>query len=457
MYKHLAILLFAIATPAFAQDAPHQKQAREIYAKTIGFRTAAGQGQVPAMVRYLTGILEAGGVAKADIAVLPDKETAALIVRVPGRDRAAKPVLFSAHMDVVDARREDWTRDPFTLVEEEGKFWGRGTHDNKAGVTAMISTILRLKADKHAPRRTLVFAFVGDEETGMVTTKMVADHAWVKGAEFAINTDAGGGGLTPDGKPMIYLVQSAEKTYATFAVEATNAGGHSSRPRKDNAIYDLAHALGRIEAHAFPVMATELTRQYLGAVGGVLPPPAGPAFKAFAADPKNEQAVAAISSDPGFNGTLRTTCVATMLEAGHAENALPQRAKALVNCRIFPGTPVAEVQKTLTDVIANPRMTVTVLEDPQVSPVSEPIPAVMAAITRSIHKRAPGIPVTPYMESGGTDGRVYRTAGIPTFASSGLFIRQDEIFAHGLNERIPVASFYAGLEHIHDLALDLGG
>jgi len=303
----------------------------------------------------------------------------------------------------------------------------------------------------------LVFAFVGDEETSMATTRLVAAHDWVKGAEFAINTDAGGGGLGEDGKPLIYLVQGAEKTYATFELTATNQGGHSSRPRKDNAIYDLAHAITKVEGYTFPVMSNALTRAYIGAVGGVLPGAAGQAMKAFSADPANAQAIAAISTDPSFNGTIRTTCVATMLEAGHAENALPQRAKATVNCRIFPGVAVADVQARLTEVVGNPAIKIVAINNPEASPVSEMRPDVMAAITRSIHKRQPGVPISPYLESGGTDGKVYRIAGIPTFATSGLFIRENEMFAHGLNERLPVKSFYDGLEHIHDLAVDLGG
>lgn len=447
----------ALVAPSFAQDAPHQKQAREIYAKVIGFRTAEGQKQVPAMATYLADTLKAGGVPEADIVTIPNGETVAMIVRVPGSDAAAKPILFNAHMDIVDARPEDWSRDPFTLVEEDGRFWGRGTQDNKAGVTAMVSTILRLKAAKAQPKRTLVFAFVGDEETSMATTRLVAKHDWVKGAEFAINTDAGGGGLSKEGKPQIYLVQGAEKTYATFTLTATNPGGHSSRPRKDNAIYDLMRAVAKVETLTFPVMSNDLTRAYIGAVGGALPGAAGQAMKAFAADPTNAQAIAAISSDPGFNGTIRTTCVTTMLEAGHAENALPQKAVAKVNCRIFPGVPVADVQKTLADAIADPKIAITAINNPEASPISEMRPDVMAAITKSIHKRQPGVPISPYLESGGTDGKVYRIAGIPTFATSGLFIYENEMFAHGLNERIPVKSFYDGLEHIHDLAVDLGG
>jgi carboxypeptidase PM20D1 len=384
-----------------------------------------------------------------------------MLVRVPGSDPAARPILFSAHMDVVDARPEDWQRDPYKLIEENGFFYGRGSVDNKAGVVALATTILRLQAAGLKPRRTLVFAFVGDEETGLDeaagTTRRIAAHPWVTGAEYAINTDAGGGILAPDGKPVIYLVQGAEKTYASYQLLATNQGGHSSRPRADNAIYDLAEAVTRIGKHRFPVMSNALTRAYLGAVGKVTPGAEGEALRAFAANPDDQAAADAIWNDPEFVGTTRTTCVATMLDAGHAENALPQKAAATVNCRIFPGTSAEDVRQALVRVVANPKVAVTVMGAPVVSPVSELRPDIEEAIARSIHKRYPGVPLSPYLESGGTDGMIYRTMGIPTWASSGVFIRPEEMFAHGLDERIPVKSFYDGLDHIYDLAVDLGG
>jgi acetylornithine deacetylase/succinyl-diaminopimelate desuccinylase-like protein len=447
-----------LAPAAAAQERPaHQAQARAIFEKAIGFRTAKGHAQVPAMVKYLEETLRAGGVAAEDIVVLPHEETAAMIVRIPGRDPRARPILFSAHMDVVDARPEDWERDPFKLVEEDGYFFGRGTGDNKAGVTAMVSTILRLKQSKKRPARTLVFGFVGDEETTFGTTRLIAAHDWVKNAEFAINTDAGGGGLAEDGKPLMYVVQGAEKTYATFKLTARNPGGHSSRPRADNAIYDLAEALVRIRAYEFPAMSNALTRSYFGVLGNVLPGAEGEAVRRFAADPTDREAIAALRRSPAQVGTIATTCVATMLSAGHAENALPQRAEATVNCRIFPGVGVDSVKAALTEVVANKDLTVEVTGNPTPSPLSEPRADVMAAIAKSVRARYPGLPVTPYQESGGTDGVIYRGAGIPTFASSGLFFKESDIFFHGLNERVPVKSFYEGIEHIHDLAVTLGG
>ena len=424
-----AAMTAAFAGPAAAQAAADEVKAREIYARVISFRTAAGQKQTPAMVAYLVEVLKAGGVPDADIATLDQEGERALIVRLPGRGQG-RPILFSAHMDVVDARREEWERSPFALIEEGGDFYGRGTMDNKAGVVALVATILRFKAEKMQPARELVFAFVGDEESGMDTTRQIAAHPWVKDAEFAINTDAGGGILDEaSGKPLIYLVQGAEKTFATFDVVVTNPGGHSSRPRRDNAIYQLAHALEKIEAYRFPVMANDLTRAYLGAVGKAQPGPVGEALRAFSADPTDADAADTLAKSPEFVGTTRTTCVATMLEGGHAENALPQTAKAAVNCRIFPGVDPEEVRDALITAIADPGVKVTVRGTPEGSPVSEMRPDVMAAITKAVHADYPGVMVVPYLESGGTDGKVYRKAGIPTFASSGLFYKPSEMFA----------------------------
>jgi acetylornithine deacetylase/succinyl-diaminopimelate desuccinylase-like protein len=450
-------VLAALADALSAQTAPYQQQARQILERLVSFRSAAGQGQMPALARYMEETLKAGGVAASDIVALPFQDTLALLVRVRGRDAAARPILFSSHMDVVDARPEDWQRSPFTLVEEKGMFYGRGTIDNKTGVASLLSTVLRLHADKQQPRRTLVFAFIGDEETAMNTTRSVVAHEWVRDAEFAINTDAGGGSLGDDGRPQIYLVQGAEKTYVDVKLVASNPGGHSSWPRSDNAIYDLARALARIEQYRFPVMSNELTRSYLRAMGEAAGGVEGDALKRFAANPKDSAAADLLWRMPGHVGTTRTTCIATMIEGGHAPNALPQKVTANVNCRVFPGHSIEAVRKGLVEAIADPSISVEMPSNVIVSPVSEPRADVMAAIASTIHARYPGIPVVPYMESGGTDGIVYRNAGIPTWATSGAFIKASDMFAHGLNERIPVASFYAAIDHIHDLAVALGG
>jgi len=460
MFRFIQVAMAAILSvaPANAQTTAQEAAARDVYAHIIGFRTAEGHKQTPAMVAYLTDVLTRGGVPASDITTLDLGEARAMIVRVPGEGHG-RPILFSAHMDVVDARPEEWERNPFELIEENGRFYGRGTTDNKAGVAAMVYTILRMHAEGLRPARDLVFGFVADEETGrMETTKLIAAHPWVRDVEFVINTDAGGGLLDDaSGKPLIFVVQGAEKTYASFDLTVTNPGGHSSRPRADNAIYQLARALLKIEGYRFPVMANDLTRAYLGAVGQAKEGEVGEALRRFAADPSDETAAETLRKSPEFVGTTRTTCVATMLEAGHAENALPQTAKATVNCRIFPGVPVDTVREALVAAVGDADVRFTTRSNPEASPVSEMRPDVMKAIARAVNRHHPGVPVVPYLESGGTDGRVYRIAGIPTFGSSGLFTKPSEMYAHGLNERLPVTSFYEGLDHVYSLAVDLGG
>jgi len=460
MFRFIQVAMAAILSvaPANAQTTAQEAAARDVYGHIIGFRTAEGHKQTPAMVAYLTDVLTRGGVPASDITTLDLGEARAMIVRVPGEGHG-RPILFSAHMDVVDARPEEWERNPFELIEENGRFYGRGTTDNKAGVAAMVYTILRMHAEGLRPARDLVFGFVADEETGrMETTKLIAAHPWVRDVEFVINTDAGGGLLDDaSGKPLIFVVQGAEKTYASFDLTVTNPGGHSSRPRADNAIYQLARALLKIEGYRFPVMANDLTRAYLGAVGQAKEGEVGEALRRFAADPSDETAAETLRKSPEFVGTTRTTCVATMLEAGHAENALPQTAKATVNCRIFPGVPVDTVREALVAAVGDADVRFTTRSNPEASPVSEMRPDVMKAIARAVNRHHPGVPVVPYLESGGTDGRVYRIAGIPTFGSSGLFTKPSEMYAHGLNERLPVTSFYEGLDHVYSLAVDLGG
>ena len=460
MFRFILVAMAAILSvaPANAQTTAQEAAARDVYAHIVEFRTAEGHKQTPAMVAYLTDVLTRGGVPASDITTLDLGEARAMIVRVPGEGHG-RPILFSAHMDVVDARPEEWERNPFELIEENGRFYGRGTTDNKAGVAAMVYTILRMHAEGLRPARDLVFGFVADEETGrMETTKLIAAHPWVRDVEFVINTDAGGGLLDDaSGKPLIFVVQGAEKTYASFDLTVTNPGGHSSRPRADNAIYQLARALLKIEGYRFPVMANDLTRAYLAAVGQAKEGEVGEALRRFAADPSDETAAETLRKSPEFVGTTRTTCVATMLEAGHAENALPQTAKATVNCRIFPGVPVDTVREALVAAVGDADVRFTTRSNPEASPVSEMRPDVMKAIARAVNRHHPGVPVVPYLESGGTDGRVYRIAGIPTFGSSGLFTKPSEMYAHGLNERLPVTSFYEGLDHVYSLAVDLGG
>ncbi|WP_417323251.1 M20/M25/M40 family metallo-hydrolase [Erythrobacter aureus] len=455
----------AAASEASPRDlTEHEQRVHDIYRDIIAFRTAAGHGQMDEMVTYLTDRLAEAGFPDRDLMVTDyDSDgdaTQGLIVRYRGDGSSgAKPIVMLAHMDVVDALPEDWERDPFTLVEEDGYFFGRGTQDNKYGVANLTGTFIRLKKEGWTPRRDLYLVFSGDEETGMVSTR--AQAKWVADnvdPAYVLNSDAGGIGLADDYSPLAQQVQLAEKTYVTFDITATNPGGHSSRPRSDNAIYDLAAALTRISQHRFPVRESALTRSYFAAMGESIPGELGAAMRAFAADPSDADAIDTISANPGFVGTLRTTCVATMLKAGHAENALPQSASAAVNCRVFPGEGVESVKETLETVIGNEAIAVSQRSEATESPMSSLPDEVEAALAKSLTARfGKPIPMIPTMSSGGTDGMHYRALGYETVAIGAGASRPQDIYAHGLNERMRVDAFYDGLDHWSIVLKELAG
>ena len=456
-----ALLALAIAFPctAAAPDAPdaHEARARGIFSKLISYKTSVGLGQVPAMVNYLAAQFRAAGFAETDIHVLPLGETASLVVRYPGDGSGGKPILLMAHMDVVTAKPEDWKRDPFTLIEENGYFYGRGTYDVKDGVATLTSTFLRLKAEGFVPNRDLVIVFSGDEETQMATVQdLVKNHRALIDAEFALNSDGGGGTLGEDGKPLMYSVQAAEKTYASYELTVRNPGGHSSLPRADNAIYELADALKRVQAHRFPVMWNDITLAAFKAAGAATPGELGAAMRRFADNPQDQAASDVLAAVPTEVGRTRTTCVATLLRGGHADNALPQSATATINCRIFPGVAIETVQQALQDV-AGKNVEVAVIGEPTASDASPLRPDVMAAVTRAVHARHPGVPIVPTQESGATDGLYFRAAGIPTYGVGGMFIKDSDAYAHGLDERVPVQGFYDGLEHWYVLLKAIAG
>jgi acetylornithine deacetylase/succinyl-diaminopimelate desuccinylase-like protein len=463
------LLLFLVALHASlwssaAAPAPSsfQVRGREIFAKIISMPTSVGLHQVPAMAEYLAGEFRSGGFPAEDVRVLPLKlpleEVASLVVRYRGDGSGGKPILLLAHMDVVTAKREDWQRDPFVLTEEAGFFFGRGTSDDKQGVAALTATFLRLKAEGFVPRRDLIIYFSGDEETMQASTANVArQHRDLIDAEFALNSDAGGGVLDEQtGQPLIYFLQTAEKTYADFELTARNPGGHSSLPRDDNAIYELVDALSRLRAFRFPVMWNETTRAGLAAAGASTAGEIGDAMRRFAANPADSAAITTLSTSPAQAGMIRTTCVATMLAGGHAPNALPQSATANVNCRIFPGVGVDEVRDTLQK-ISGSQVEVRVVGEPTASDASPLRDDVMAAVTRVVRKRYPGLRVAPQQASGATDGKVFRAIGIPTYGVDGIFMKNSDMFAHGLNERVPVQSFYDSLEFWHALLTVLAG
>ena len=442
---------------AAAPDAV-RAQAREIFAHIVGIESSIGKGNVPLVAKYLAERFKAGGFPDADIHILPLGETASLVVRYRGKAGGGKPIALMAHMDVVTAKRSDWQRDPYTLTEENGFFFGRGTSDVKQEVALLTATFLRLKAEGFVPTRDLIITFSGDEETAQDTARdLVTAHRDLVDAEFAINGD-GGGGVLSEGtaKPLIFYVQGAEKSSAQFLLTTHNPGGHSSQPRSDNAIYDLADALKAVQRYEFPVMWNEWTVGDFKAASKVTEGPIGAAMARFAADPGNVAAAAEISKNPAFIGRIRTTCVATMLAGGHAENALPQSATATINCRIFPGTSAEDVQKTLQGLVG-PKVDVRQGYDPLVSNASPMRADVMRAVAKAVAASDPGAPVVPTQAAYATDGAVFRNAGIPTYGAGGVFVMDSEVFAHGLNERIRVKEFYNGLVYWYVLIKALAG
>ena len=453
----VALALVGLAPSVEAATAESKAEARQIFQDVIAFKTSVGLGQVPAMVDYLTAKFRAAGFPAEDIHVVPLGETAALVVRYRGTGKGGKPILFMAHMDVVTAKPEDWERDPFTLIEENGYFFGRGTLDIKSEVALLSQTFLRLKRAKFVPTRDLILAFTGDEESTMETAKLLAGpHRDLVDAEFALNGDGGGGQLDDaTGAPLVFRVQGAEKSYASYELTTHNAGGHSSQPRPDNAIYDLADALKKLQAYAFPVQWNDWTIGSFQAAAPVTPGPIGEAMARFTANPGDPSAAAVLASEPTLIGRTRTTCVATMLRGGHADNALPQSATAVVNCRIFPGTAPEDVKATLQQVVGD-KVEVAILGHPHSSGPSPVRKDVMDAVAKAVHQGYPGVKLVPDMAPYATDGSVYRGAGIPTYGVSSTFVKASDEFSHGLNERIPVDAFYKGLDYwdviIHTLA-----
>ena len=445
-------LFFTLSLPAepAGPDMPYGKKALEIYKTAVELRTAKGYGQVPALAHYLAAEFKKGGFDEKDIHVLEMEGTAALVVRYRGDGSLGKmPISISAHMDVVDAMRDDWARDPFTLVEEDGYFFGRGTVDDKLGMTAVVASFLRLKSEGWIPGRDLIIAFSGDEETGMTTTKaLVNEFRHLTDSEFVLNADSGGATLPEDGGiPASFGMQAAEKTYVTWEMIVRNPGGHSSRPRSDNAIYDLSNALVKIQNYQFPVNYNNLTLAFFQGIGKRTEGALGKAMRDFSINPDNEAAIAELRSHSSYVGTTGTTCVATMLKAGHAENALPQSAVATINCRVFPGTGVDDTLAQLKQVISNPDIEFKMLAEPTETDPSPLRLDVLTALQKAIDIKFPGLEIIPSMSSGGTDGMHFRAAGIPSYGVNGGYGKASDNFSHGLNERVQVQSFYDNIAH----------
>jgi acetylornithine deacetylase/succinyl-diaminopimelate desuccinylase-like protein len=435
---------------------PHQALAREILKELIEIDTTDSNGDNTAAAQAMADRLLAAGFPAEDVQVLgPVEKKGNLVARYRGRDTGRKPLLMLAHIDVVEADPADWTLPPFTFIEEDGYYFGRGTTDDKDEAAIYIANFIRMKEEGFQPDRDLIVALTADEEGGSHNGVqwLLENHPDLIDAEYALNE--GGGGAMKDGTHITNAVQASEKVYQTFTLEVTNPGGHSSLPVKDNAIYHLADALVRIRNYDFPVRLNEVTQLFFersaeladgdisGAMHGVLQNPPDPA------------SIALLAEFPYYNSRLRTTCVATKLDAGHADNALPQRARATVNCRVLPGESIDAVEVTLATVIGDPEVSISRVNVANPSPPSPLTPEMLGVIESITEEMWPGVPVIPTMSTGATDGLYLRKAGIPVYGVSGLFGDIDDVRAHGQNERIRIESFFDGQEFLYRLTTRL--
>jgi len=459
-----AALCLALSAPAAAAPPAQWKAvARELLAETIAYRTVPGPGnQTPQMAEALAARFRAAGFPAEDVHVIRHKDTAALVVRYRGDGSAGKkPILAISHMDVVEALPADWSVDPWKLSEADGYFYGRGTADVKGGLVAVAVAFLRLKAEGYVPARDIILEFSGDEETTGETSMLLArEHRALIDAEYALNSDGGAGVFAADGQPLGFDFQTSEKTYATFTLTVRNRGGHSAGPRPDNAIYQLAAALTKLSGARFRSHLNDTTRV------GLLADAQNPAYPAevqalvrrFVADPNDQAAADALEAIPAFTGRTRTTCVATMLAAGHAENALAQTAVATVNCRIFPGESLERVKGVMAAAMDDPGVEIAQIGEVLVAPGSELRQDVLDAYTRAVRRNHPGVTVLPQMSLGASDGNILRSFGIPTYGVDGSWGVADlDDRSHGRDERLAVKAFEQNLDHWYWMLKDLAG
>lgn len=441
----------SVLVPAAGRAEPHpaaEAQALALAKETIALRSVQGPDNKTAEVaQAFRRALRAGGWADEDVEIVPVEDTAYLIATWPGSDPALGPIVLSAHMDVVEAKPEDWERDPFTPVVENGYLYGRGASDTKFEASLAVASLIELRKQGFKPKRSIVIAYSGDEETTMKTSKIIADR--LADAQLVLNIDGASGTFSErTGEPLYWTWQGAEKTYMDFQLEVTNAGGHSSAPRPDNAIAQLAGALARIGAYRFKPEINEITRASLQHAA-LLEPDAktAAAMRAFAADPTDAEAVAVLRADPGTVGTIGTTCVPTMVSGGHAPNALPQRATAIVNCRVFPGRSNAEIQAELQRVAAAPQVRFTdVTGDTSIaSPASPMRPEFVSAFEKAVTKAWGQVPVFPAQSSGASDSMWYRAKGVPSYGAAASFSKESDEASHGLNERIALSNLRPGI------------
>jgi len=466
MKKNLSILsligVLAAGSVVNAETGPGEERFRELYKELIETNTTLSAGSCTLAAERMATRLKAAGFSDTELHpfVAPDHPLeGTLVVVYPGRDPKLKAILLLAHLDVVEAKREDWTRDPFKLVEENGYFYARGTLDDKAEAAIWLDTLIRFREENLRPRRTLKLALTCGEETSGAFNGaewLIKHQRDLIDAEIALNEGAIGE-LDANGRRVALEIQAGEKASQNYLLEVTNRGGHSSRPVKDNAIYHLAGALKRIEAYEFAPQFTDANRAYFAGMAKIEAAKGeaevAEAMNALVSNPNDTKAIAFVSSrDPTWNATLRTTCVATMLDAGHATNALPQRARANINCRIFPGVNQEAVRSKLEELIADPAVKVTTLEIRGPSSPPPPLtPAVLAPIQKLAAQFWPGVPVLPILQPGATDGQFLNAAGIPTYGIGPIFVGPDLANIHGLNEYVGVQSLLEGREFLYRL------
>jgi acetylornithine deacetylase/succinyl-diaminopimelate desuccinylase-like protein len=429
-----------------------EQLARDLLQELIETDTTHSTGNPTKAAEAMRARLRAAGFPEADIQVIgPRPDRSNLVARLRGTG-SQKPILLLAHLDVVEARREDWSVDPFKFLERDGYFYGRGTSDIKNGAASLVANLIRLKREGFKPDRDVILALTADEEEGDANGVewLLKNHRELIDAAYCINTDAGDGQIK-NGKRMRVTVQTSEKVYQDFQLEVKNRGGHSSLPVKDNAIYHLVDGLARLAKFEFPVRLNETTRLYFERVAESETGQVAADMKAFARNPTDANTASRLSASPFYNAVMRTTCVATMLAAGHAPNALPQTATANVNCRLLPEDSPADVQRTLVEVLADDQITVTPRNEPKPSPPSPLVPTVLQPIEKVSAGMWPGIAVVPIMETGASDGLFLRRAGVPVYGISGMFFDIDDVRAHGKDERIGVQSYYEGVEFMYRL------
>lgn len=452
-----AVLAAVAGQPVQAQIRPDQESFRALYKELVETNTTLSAGSCTLAAERLAARMKAAGFADKDLTVFtaPDKpKEGGLVAVYPGTSKKAKAILLLGHIDVVEANRADWTRDPFTLVEEDGFFYARGTSDDKAQAAIWTDTLIRYKQEGFKPKRTIKMALTCGEETTFAFNGadwLAHNRKDLIDAEYALN-EGGGGRVLPDGKRQILAMQVGEKTVQNFQLETTNPGGHSSVPRPDNAIYSLAGGVSKIGKFEFPVQFNDTTRAFFTRLAPTLPATVGDAIKALLANPGDAAANAIVSADPTLHSTLRTTCVATMLEAGHAMNALPQRARAVVNCRMFPGSKVEDVQAALAGALGDPQVKISTI--PPVRPLASPPPfstKIFGPAEKLGAEMFPGVPMLPTMSTGATDGIFLEAVGIPTYGVPGIFYEADGGGIHGLNEKMRVKSLYDGRDYLFRL------